>query len=299
MVEGRAALEPEYARTGVAVVRSLVDPELCRAVRRSLAPAFDSHPGADRLMDRWRIEPPVRDLARHPGVMDLLAGLYGRRPIPFQTLDFRHGTEQRLHADSVHFDSLPTGLMCGVWVALEDVEEHQGPLTYLPGSHLRPRVDLADARGPDGRFDYARYEELEARRVEGMASKRFLARTGDALVWAADLVHGGAPRRDVTSTRWSQVTHYFFQGATYVTPMLGDPVAGTHHLREPLVDIATGLTVVHQVGGGPARIVRLRGGRSHVLGPDDPPPGALLRTASAVRGVVRRARRRVRARGSW
>lgn len=292
MSEGNPAVGPGFAASGVAVFRSLVEPELCREVRVALEPEFDRHPGADRLMDMWRRHSPVREVARHPAVMELLSELYGRRPIPFQTLDFRHGTEQRLHADSVHFDSLPPGLMCGVWVALEDVGEDQGPLTYVPGSHLRPRVDPAAARGRGGRFDYERYEDLEAERVRGMATERFLAHAGDALVWAADLVHGGAPRTDPTSTRWSQVTHYFFEGATYVTPMLGDPVTGTHHVREPLIDIATGGTVTHRVDGAPARIMRLAGGRSRVLGPDDPRPGPLTRAVSATRGAVRIASRR-------
>ncbi|MFX6869154.1 phytanoyl-CoA dioxygenase family protein, partial [Acinetobacter baumannii] len=41
----------------------------------------------------------------------------------------------------MHFSSLPTGFMCGLWVALEDITINQGPLHYYPGSHLLPEFD--------------------------------------------------------------------------------------------------------------------------------------------------------------
>ena len=31
--------------------------------------------------------------------------------------------------------------MCGVWVALEDITEDNGPLHYYPGSHRLPDYD--------------------------------------------------------------------------------------------------------------------------------------------------------------
>ena len=37
---------------------------------------------------------------------------------------------------------------------------------------------------------------------------RFLPKKGDALIWHADLVHGGSPRTDRDLTRWSLVSHF-------------------------------------------------------------------------------------------
>jgi ectoine hydroxylase-related dioxygenase (phytanoyl-CoA dioxygenase family) len=34
--------------------------------------------------------------------------------------------------------------MCGVWIALEDVDERNGPLVYLPGSHKLPELYLTN-----------------------------------------------------------------------------------------------------------------------------------------------------------
>ena len=75
-----------------------------------------------RTQDLWRISPAVKSIGISAPVLDLLERLYGRRPFPFQTLNFRVGTQQATHADSIHFASLPENFMCGVWVALEDID---------------------------------------------------------------------------------------------------------------------------------------------------------------------------------
>ena len=72
----------------------------------------------------------------------MLRILYGREPIPFQTLNFLPGTEQSLHSDAMHFSSLPARFMCGVWVALEDATLENGPLRYVPGSRRFSEVQL-------------------------------------------------------------------------------------------------------------------------------------------------------------
>ena len=76
--------------------------------------------------------PPTRAILR------LLETLYGRPAFPFQTLTFPVGTQQPPHSDSVHFSAVPDGFMCGVWVALEDIDTDNGPLIYYPGSHRWP-----------------------------------------------------------------------------------------------------------------------------------------------------------------
>src|SRR5438034_1292433 len=47
-----------------------------------------------RVQDAWRISEQVRQVARSPKVLELLEDLYGRRPLPFQTLNFHVGTQQ-------------------------------------------------------------------------------------------------------------------------------------------------------------------------------------------------------------
>jgi hypothetical protein len=215
-----------------------------------------------RAQDAWRGNLAVRQIACNPAVLDLLSLLYGARALPFQTLNFPVGTQQHPHTDSVHFSSTPERFMCGVWVALEDVGEDQGPLVYYPGSHRWPifgnehiqRCVSAMSERPT----QALYEPLWRALVEahGAAPAHFHARKGQALIWAANLLHGGSPQIDPGRTRWSQVTHYFFEGCAYYTPMLSDPFYGRIDFREP-VNIVTGQSMPQRYAGHaiPSRFV--------------------------------------------
>ena len=104
----------------------------------SLRPEYSA-----RIADGWESIAGIRDLACFSEILSLLEVIYGRPPIPMQTLNFGRGTEQRAHSDNVHFSSVPAGYMCGVWIALEDIDEDNGPLEYYPGSHRLPAFDLS------------------------------------------------------------------------------------------------------------------------------------------------------------
>ena len=200
-----------------------------RGLLRRRTPPAD----AGRVTDAWTISSSVKQIALAPGVLALLRELYEREPHPFQTLNFRVGTQQRTHADAVHFNTEPPGLMCGVWVALEDVDEDCGPLVYYPGSHKLPYVSPSDV-GIDvepgqqavAHDEYeARYEPYVEQLIsrEGLAAHHATVRKGQALVWAANLLHGGSPVRVPGRTRRSQVTHYYFEGSRLWTPLLSSP----------------------------------------------------------------------------
>jgi ectoine hydroxylase-related dioxygenase (phytanoyl-CoA dioxygenase family) len=192
-----------------------------------------AHSDAGRIQDAWLVSSNVRAIALAPAVLGTLQAIYGRRPFPFQTLNFRVGTQQAPHSDALHFNSKPAGFMCGVWVALEDIDADNGPLVYYPGSHRLPEVTMQDVGVRAAQEEYPRYEEY----IQGVIEREKLEarhahlRKGQALVWAANLLHGGARRNDLGRTRLTQVTHYLFEGCEYWTPMLSD---GDHiHWRKP------------------------------------------------------------------
>ena len=162
-----------------------------------------------------------------------LRQLYGREPLPFQTINFRLGTEQRVHSDAVHFHTDPPTYMCGVWVALEEIDEGNGPLVYYPGSHKLPLVRAEDYAPEPGPHHYPAYEEHVQDLIDksGLEPKYATLRKGQALIWAANLAHGGSPHRDKSRTRYSQVTHYFFEGCQYYMPMAS--YGGYRHLLTP------------------------------------------------------------------
>jgi hypothetical protein len=207
-----------------------------------------------RLQDAWQFNPAVKQIACNRTILDLLMRLYGVRACPFQTLNFPVGTEQHFHTDSIHFSSAPERFMCGVWVALEDVTPENGPLLYYPGSHRWPiytnehigRCVSTMEQAPT----QALYEGMWQALVQTHRAlpQRFLAKKGQALIWAANLMHGGSPQINRQATRWSQVTHYFFENCAYYTPMLSDPFYGKIDFRE-LTNIETGQPLVQQYAG--------------------------------------------------
>jgi hypothetical protein len=67
--------------------------------------------------------------------------------------------------------------------------------------------------------------------AEGAEREVFLARKGQALIWCANLLHGGSAQADPCKTRWSQVTHYYFEDCVYYTPAYSDEVLGVLDLR--------------------------------------------------------------------
>lgn len=242
-------------RDGFAVI-DFPDPGFAadaEAIKRDLAPAFDlpwwrkqAHGARQslRVQDAWRTHEAVRRIACNREILSLLAYLYGRPAFPFQTLNFPVGTQQHFHTDAVHFHSVPERFMCGVWVALEDVDDDNGPLIYYPGSHRWPvygNDQIGHYTNRPMETTQSAYEPLWRALVEaeGLTPQRFRARKGQALIWAANLLHGGAEHANLDRTRWSQVTHYFFDGCAYLTPMQSDPYLGRVAFREPF-NILTG-----------------------------------------------------------
>src|SRR5262249_31126765 len=116
-------------------------------IKSNLAPRFDFDSWREngwkrnagmRVQDAWSFDKDVYSIAVNAKIIDILSKIYGRKAWPFQSLNFPVGSQQHYHSDSVHFSSIPERFMCGVWVALEDVNEDAGPLEYYPGSHKWP-----------------------------------------------------------------------------------------------------------------------------------------------------------------
>jgi ectoine hydroxylase-related dioxygenase (phytanoyl-CoA dioxygenase family) len=112
--------------------------------------------------------------------------------------------------------TFPLGGLLGVWIALEDIDEDNGPLHYYPKSHLLPYYLNADY-GNEGNSlllgpkDYTEYEKMIEGKVKELSlqKKIFTAKKGDLLIWHANLLHGGEPHNNKSKTRKSMVLHYY------------------------------------------------------------------------------------------
>lgn len=239
-----------YAEDGFLIF----DPEIDMAVLDQALEQVKPLYGNDlRKQDAWQTVPAVRQIATAPKVIEMLRLLYQREPIPFQTLNFPVGTQQRTHSDAIHFNSIPQRFMCGVWVALEDVRDDNGPLHYYPGSHKLPFYDLVDMglKGSEAKTvedvygkTYRAYEERlgEIIQAQGLKKATLNMPKGKAIIWSSNLLHGGEKILTPGSTRHSQVTHYFFENCVYYTPLRSDATLDKLYVRK-ITNIATGQPV--------------------------------------------------------
>jgi len=191
-----------------------------------------------RLSDAWEYDENVRSIATNKNIIDLLEMTYGRKAFPFQTLNFPVGSQQHYHSDTMHFNTIPERWMCGVWVALEDIDENNGPLVYYPGTHKWPimwgehiGLDLSNTSNVGQHlFDPFWEKSVE---LAGIQPQYLNCKKGQALIWTSNLLHGGAKQIDRNRTRWSQVTHYYFENCTYWRPYASDLSSGNIFSFQP------------------------------------------------------------------
>ena len=131
--------------------------------------------------------------------------------------------------------------MAGVWVALEDVDETNGALNIVPKSHKWPvfEYDKLKLPHPDEiengeSVNYSKYESFIESLVFANNSEKKIVRLkkGQALIWSANMLHGGCNIHGVTDfekTRLSQANHYFFEGCDeYYCPMFSKRYLGVY-----------------------------------------------------------------------
>ncbi|MEM9422918.1 MAG: phytanoyl-CoA dioxygenase family protein [Pseudomonadota bacterium] len=189
----------ELSRDGLAKLDLGDDETLakCDQAIAELEPEY-LYPGkANRVQDAWRSSPAVRELATDKRITDFLRIAYGREPFAFQTLNFLFGSQQGAHSDVTHFHAEPERFMCGVWLALEDVHEDAGALLYYPGSHRLPLMtppNMGITKQSPTKADYRKKggDALHALVAENKIEPAMGApKKGQAMIWAANLFHGG------------------------------------------------------------------------------------------------------------
>lgn len=229
----------EFHQRGVLKFDFGFDQQLLDQIVEALDPLYESSYRDNplvptRVQDAWKKVDQVRRLAVDQRVLTALEQLVGRKPLPFQTLNFPVGTSQFAHSDTIHFSTMPEGYMAGVWVGLEDIDLDNGALIYYPGSHKLPYYSMQDLGLSQGYEHYHEYEQC----IQRIISEKELQpeygqiKKGEAIIWHANLLHGGSPFKDTSRTRHSQVTHYYFEGCKYYTPMESRP--GKPRFRDPL-----------------------------------------------------------------
>jgi hypothetical protein len=194
-----------------------------------------------RIFEHWKKSKNIAELTMHPKILETLQFLYDKEPFPFSTINFIKGSNQPLHSDIMHFHTIPALWMVGVWVAFEDVDETNGSLKIVPGSHKWPIYEYHNLNLPhpdeieNGEAsNYKIYEDflVDLIEVKGAETKVVKLKKGQALIWAANMLHGGCNVDGVTDfnkTRLTQANHYFFKGCSkHYHPMFSRPLEGKY-----------------------------------------------------------------------
>ena len=148
-------------------------------------------------------------------IIKLTENFFKEDTAAIQSLLFKYPSQQAIHQDTVHFSTYPRDLMIACWVALEDINEDQGPLQYIPKSHLLPTFTKYEFpnkhthQNLNGNF-YSAYEKELSNLVMELDFKavKFCAKAGDCFLWHPRLWHGGSAATSKNKTRYSYVTHY-------------------------------------------------------------------------------------------
>jgi len=203
---------------------------------------YDKDADHPRYFDLWRKSEAVCNLARHPDVLSILKMLYGRNALPFQTINFKAASEQLAHSDFIHFGCIPKRWVAGVAVYLEDTNQDNGPFMLYPGTQIKPCYELNDIGIFNSMYPnvdpgevYRRYEEFIQAIIEQecLKPKTIHGPAGSAIIFDANILHGGAPVIDKNTTRLSQVTHYYFEGTYgHYCPLFSDSHTGVFATKD-------------------------------------------------------------------
>lgn len=225
----------KWSKDGYLILPGLIEPDAIDAVwagyqsaiatgRIELpvesAGARDPHPG--RFLNPHKRAGEFCRILKHSGLLSAIRLLMEREPKVLQTIASHKGSEQAEHSDSIHMTTYPIGYLSAAWIAFEDIHPDSGPLVYYPGSHRLPYVfskDVGISESDYQRDGYAAYQAKYEPFIQKLLADHhqkahhFLAKKGDVLIWHANLIHGGSPRRDLAHSRRAVVCHFFVKGA--------------------------------------------------------------------------------------
>lgn len=234
------ARNPEWARMhllrwGFTILDHVIDRKTVEQFRSEYEAAIDDgrlpyQRGTSQRIQQAHNLPTGRKIWLDERVLSFLREWFRDEPCACQTLLYVHGSTQHAHQDTIHLTPYPSGMMCGVWVALQDVEPDSGELFVLPGSHRTQRIMTRDVDLPKVTTDYSSYHKLDTRIDEliaryGFNTVAYRPKAGQILVWHENLIHGGAPRVNADRERHSIVSHYFPRGCVAYYDARGEGAA--------------------------------------------------------------------------
>jgi phytanoyl-CoA hydroxylase len=218
-------LKPDYDRDGFAVVRGFLPPadlaELTRELDRYIRAVVPTLPDtAAFFLDRSRPETLKQmqhmtgdayfaDYATHPRWLALARALVGEDVTSMGPEWFNKppasGSPTPPHQDNYYFNLTPPNVVT-VWLALDVVNEENGCLRYVAGSHLR-------GVRPHGRSEILGFSQGITDYAAGDREKEVAVhlQPGDAVAHHGNTIHCAGPNR---SPRHRRAVAMVFRGAS-------------------------------------------------------------------------------------
>lgn len=210
-----------WSDKGYAVLNGFLNDQEVQTINEEVDRMIDAgqadwHYSRPRIMFAIRKSSQIKKLITESGLQNILSMLLGRELLLFQSINFLEGSQQSAHSDAIHMTTFPKGFLIAAWIALEDIDEENGPLFYYPGSHRLPYLmnkdyDHGGSKFLIGKNANSQYEKAVQQMIKTkkLKAEKFYARKGDVLIWHANLIHGGSPVINKERSRKSMVLHYF------------------------------------------------------------------------------------------
>ena len=223
-----------FVNEGFIVLEDLIDQELIAGINQEIDEIIDSgYQGfvagsSQRLTLLHKIKPSIRTLLFDRRYLDVIDKLFQVPAQPCQSLLYVNGSQQAAHQDTIHLTPFPAGYMCGVWIALEDINADSGELEIFPRSHRLPRAYMHRFECEKVTNNWSEFENKivanwqSLLQSNGLQKKIYRPKAGTVLIWHENLMHGGRIRKNLNLTRRSIVFHCFAQGAVNFYDSTGD-----------------------------------------------------------------------------
>jgi ectoine hydroxylase-related dioxygenase (phytanoyl-CoA dioxygenase family) len=147
---------------------------------------------------------------------DQIAGsvemLLGEPPLAAQTMIYfkpAGARGQALHQDQYYLRAAP-GTCVAAWMALDEIDEANGCLMVVPGSHRLPIlcIDKADTKRS--------FTDVEVTVPPGMDVVPVVMQPGDVFFFHGQLIHGSYPNTTKTRFRRALIAHFINSSAEKV-----------------------------------------------------------------------------------
>lgn len=175
----------------------------------------------------WRIVKPeslwplAKETLLHPRIQECVERIFMEKALAVQSIFYYkppNSPGQGLHWDNYYFEASP-GCCVGVWLAIDKINEENGGLSLVPGSHKR-QFHAIDESPDNGKRGGANASMLGGHALQ-LDSEASLAHPsvepGDAIIFDGRIVHGSPPNKAKNRWRRSIACHYVPQSIEVIS----------------------------------------------------------------------------------